>query len=59
MKNSQSNKNLSGGVDKQVTFREKEWYKDKIVEMVKEIEDKKFLNQIFIILRNHIKKRGV
>lgn len=30
----------------------------KIVEMVGQIEDEKFLNQIRIILKRHIEKRG-
>lgn len=42
-----------------VIFKEKEWYRKKIVEMVKQIEDEKFLNQISIILKRHIEKRGV
>lgn len=46
MKNSQINKNLSGGVDKQSIFREKEWYMEKIVEIVDQIDDIWILNQI-------------
>ncbi len=38
--------------------REKDWYKDKIVEMVDKIEDKRFLNQIRTLLKLHIEKRG-
>lgn len=47
MKNSQSNKNLSGGVDKQSIFREKEWYKDKIIEMIESIENEEYLKSIY------------
>ncbi len=32
-------KNNLGGVDKQPVFREKEWYREKIAEMVAEIKD--------------------
>lgn len=39
-------------------FKEKEWYKKRIVEMIEQIEDEKFLNQIRIILKCHIEKRG-
>lgn len=41
-----------------VIFKEKEWYKKKIVEMIYQINDEKFLNQIRIILKRHIEKRG-
>lgn len=33
-------------------------YREKIVEMVGQIENEKFLNQIRIILKRHIEKRG-
>lgn len=56
MKNSQSSKNISGGVDKQVTFREKEWYKEKINEFIKQIDNEKFLKRIYISLRDYIKE---
>lgn len=32
--------------------------REKIIEMVGQIEDEKFLNQIHTILRKHIEKRG-
>lgn len=59
MKNSQSNKNLSGGVDKQVTFREKEWYRENIVEIINETEDLKYLEFIYKLLLSFKKKWGV
>lgn len=34
------------------------WYREKIVEMIGQIEDEKFLNQIHTILKKHIEKRG-
>ena len=34
------------------------WYREKIVEMVGQIEDEKFLYQIHTILKKHIEKRG-
>ncbi len=34
------------------------YYRDKIIEMVGQIEDEKFLNQIRTILKKHIEKRG-
>lgn len=37
-----------------VIFKEKEWYKEKIVEMVGQIDDKKFLKRIFTSLRDYI-----
>lgn len=39
MKKSENKKIISGGVDKQPVFREKEWYREKIAEMVAEIKD--------------------
>lgn len=36
---------------KQGVAKRKEWYREKIVEMVRRIEDKKFLNQIRTILK--------
>ena len=33
-------------------------HKEKIVDMVNKIDDEKFLNQIRIILKRHIEKRG-
>lgn len=35
-----------------------EWYRKKIVEMVEQIENEKFLNQIYTILKRHVQKRG-
>lgn len=35
-----------------------EWYRERIVKMVNQIDDEKFLNQIRIILKRHIEKRG-
>lgn len=34
------------------------WYREKIIDMVNQIENEKFLNQIRIILKRHIEKRG-
>lgn len=34
------------------------WYRNQIFSMIKKIDDEKFLNQIRIILKNHIEKRG-
>lgn len=39
-------------------FGEKDYYKDKIVEMVKKIEDTSFLNQIWTIITIHMEKGG-
>lgn len=35
-------------------FKEKEWYKEQIVEMVCQIDDEKFLKRIFISIRDYI-----
>lgn len=35
-----------------------ERYREKIIEMVREVEEKRFLNQIHTILKRHIEKRG-
>lgn len=45
----ENEKILGGGV---------KWYREKIIDMVNRIEDEKFLNQIRIILKRHIEKRG-
>lgn len=39
-------------------FEEKEFYREQIIEMVKKIENKKFLAQVWTILKKHIEKRG-
>lgn len=36
----------------------KEHYKEKILLMLKNIDDEKFLNQIRVILKLHIEKKG-
>lgn len=38
--------------------RDAVWYRKKIVEMVHKIDDEKFLNQIAIILKKHVEKKG-
>lgn len=43
------NEKIGGGV---------KWYREKIVEMVGQIENEKFLSQIHTILKKHIEKRG-
>lgn len=40
------------------SFREKDYYKDKIIEMVEKIEDTSFLNQIWTIITIHMEKGG-
>lgn len=45
-------KNNLGGVDKQAVFREKEWYREKITEIVAEIKDVWILKQIFRFVVN-------
>lgn len=35
------------------------WYSEKIVDMIRQIEDEKFLNQIRTILKRHIEKSRV
>lgn len=47
MKNSEVNKNISGGVDKPSNFREKYWYREKIVEMVEQMENPLILKLIY------------
>lgn len=39
-------------------LNEKELYRRKIIEMIKEIENIKFLRQIWTILQKHMEKRG-
>lgn len=39
-------------------MNEKDECKKQIIEMIEKIENEKFLRQIFIILKNHIKRRG-
>lgn len=61
MSSKKVNKNDFGGVNlnqENTVFREKEWYREKIIEIVKQIDDKKFLNQIRTILKKYIEKRG-
>lgn len=41
-------------IKKPAVFKEKEWYKEKIVEMAGQIDDEKFLKRIFISLRDYI-----
>ncbi len=36
----------------------KNFYKEKIIDMLESINDEKFLNQIRIILKLHIEKKG-
>lgn len=48
-KNSKITNKCSGGGD---------FYREKIIEMINQIDDEKFLNQIRIILKRHIEKRG-
>lgn len=36
----------------------KEYCKEKILEMLENVNDEKFLNQIRIILKRHIEKKG-
>lgn len=47
MNNQKSNKETS-------VFVEKEWYKNKIIEMSQQIDDVKFLKRIYISLRDYI-----
>lgn len=49
-KQSEKTENMFGGGSK--------WYREKIIEMVGQIEDEKFLSQIHTILKKHIEKRG-
>lgn len=46
------------GVKLDNTFKEKDWYRDRIIEMVRRIDNDQFLKRIYIILKNHIEKRG-
>ena len=46
---SENKENYRGGV---------KWYREKIFEMVGQIENEKFLSQIHTILKKHIEKRG-
>lgn len=49
-------KNNLGGVDKQAVFREKEWYREKIVDMVEKIENQRFLKAIYISISDYLKE---
>lgn len=40
-------------------FREKEVYREKIVEMVGKIESLSILNYIYIIIKDIVKERGI
>lgn len=54
-------KRIMNDVGKTIEISESEevkLYREKIIEMVEQIEDEKFLNQIHTILRKHIEKRG-
>lgn len=44
-------KNNLGGVDKQSIFREKEWYRDKIVEMIEEIDNEDYIISIYSFVK--------
>lgn len=39
-----------------VIFKEKEWYKERIVEMAKQIDNEKFLKRIFISLKDYLQE---
>ena len=39
-------------------LKEKEYYRQKIIEMVEKVEDKKFLQQIWTILNRYMQKGG-
>lgn len=56
MKKSENKKIISGGVDKQAVFREKEWYREKIVDMVEKIENQRFLKAIYISISDYLKE---
>lgn len=49
---SKKEQTFSGGGTEHPVFREKDWYKDKIVKMVFEIEDVWILEQIYKIVVN-------
>lgn len=51
MKNSETKKTIPGGVDKQVTFREKEWYREKIVDMINHIDNENYLLKIYSFVK--------
>lgn len=57
-KGNNSEQMFVGGGDRNVTFREKEWYRQKAIDMIYKIDNEKFLNQIHTILKKHIEKRG-
>lgn len=40
-----------------VIFKEKEWYKERIVEMTEQIDNEKFLKRIFISLRDYLQEK--
>lgn len=62
----EENKNVSSGWGKtklkkqeKVTsvIKEKDWYKKKIIEMVSQIENEKFLRRIYIIVSDNKKEK--
>lgn len=52
-------KNNLGGVDKQAVFREKEWYREKIVEMIKNVENLDYLEFIYNMMMAFREKWGI
>lgn len=36
----------------------KKWYKDQIIKMLNEINDEVYLKKIYIIIKNHLIKKG-
>lgn len=59
MKKSENKKIISGGVDKQAVFREKEWYREKIVEMIKNVENLDYLEFIYNMMMAFREKWGI
>lgn len=43
--------------EKTVIFKEKEWYREKIVEMAEQIKNQRFLKAIYISMSDYLKEK--
>ena len=48
---------FSGGGAGYPLFKEKNWYREKIIEMSNQITDEKFLKRIYVSLRDYVNEK--
>lgn len=53
----QKQTNVLGGGTGYFVFKEKDWYRKKIIEMSNQITDEKFLKRIYISLRDYVNEK--